>query len=97
MTCLEVWGKTKFSHPLYLAENFLASPILTWDPKEMVDYKYANVTYSIGGLAKTLMYGSYIAERARSQNTSMQAAMEEDIKKYPFTTREAFKVDAIRL
>ena len=80
-----------------MAENFNINPILAHDPKELAEYKYQNMTYSIVGLAKSLMYGGYIAEQARSRNGSVQSAMEEDMRRYPYTRRDTFKVGMIPL
>ena len=70
-------------HPVYVAAQFVSD----------ATKPAANIraTYSIRGLAKLLAFGHVAKNAAESRNTTMRAIVEEELERFPYTRKAAFK------
>lgn len=73
----------KKSHPLYITDSFIT------DGTYFSPY---SVNYSVDGLAKLFMYGSYLKTKVAVENKTIRDILLQELKNYPYSRKQQFKV-----
>ena len=71
------------SHPMFLAEAFIA------EPHALSKFRW---NYTIEGIAKLLMYRSFLKVRVETGQNTTEDLLIDELDKYPYTKKKTCKV-----